>query len=54
MFSLAGKVALVTGGNNGIGYATALALAKLDAKVYIGNYSCQFLDQKNLQTDPQN
>jgi NAD(P)-dependent dehydrogenase (short-subunit alcohol dehydrogenase family) len=34
---LQGKVALVTGGGSGIGYATALALARHGAAVVIGN-----------------
>ena len=35
-FSLAGRVALVTGGNSGIGRALALGLREAGAKVAIG------------------
>ena len=36
LFSLAGKVALVTGGNSGIGYAIAVAFRQAGARVAIG------------------
>eukprot|EP00405_Crypthecodinium_cohnii_P018862 CAMPEP_0206464826 /NCGR_PEP_ID=MMETSP0324_2-20121206/27449_1 /ASSEMBLY_ACC=CAM_ASM_000836 /TAXON_ID=2866 /ORGANISM="Crypthecodinium cohnii, Strain Seligo" /LENGTH=381 /DNA_ID=CAMNT_0053937535 /DNA_START=35 /DNA_END=1180 /DNA_ORIENTATION=- len=35
--NLTGKVAIVTGGDNGLGYATAMALAKRGGTVVIGN-----------------
>ena len=35
LFSLAGKVAIVTGGNTGLGQAFALALAKAGADLFI-------------------
>lgn len=44
LFSLEGKVALVTGGSNGIGFTLAEALAKADAKVA---FNCR--SQANLE-----
>jgi len=38
--ALAGKVALVTGGNTGIGLQTAIGLALQQAEVYIGASCC--------------
>lgn len=35
-YSLKGKVALITGGNRGIGYATAEALAEEGCNIVIG------------------
>ena len=36
---LDGRVAVVTGGANGIGRATALKLADCGAKVFVGDYN---------------
>ncbi|XP_044716989.1 short chain dehydrogenase domain-containing protein [Hirsutella rhossiliensis] len=40
-----GYVAIVTGGNSGIGYKTALQLAKRGARVYIASRSRDRVDQ---------
>jgi len=45
MISLAGRVALVTGGAQGIGKATALTLAQAGADVAVTNRNCQKLSQ---------
>ena len=45
MFSLEGKVAIVTGGAQGIGRATVMALAKAGAKVAISGRRAEKLDQ---------
>ena len=37
MSSLAGRVAIVTGGASGIGRATAIALAERSARVFVGD-----------------
>ena len=40
LFDLSGKVALVTGGNSGIGFETAQALAHRGAMVLAGDFNC--------------
>ena len=42
---LSGKVALVTGGNTGIGYETAKALARMGAHTFIGCRSQERAEQ---------
>ena len=42
---LSGKVALVTGGNTGIGYETAKALARMGAYTFIGCRSQERAEQ---------
>lgn len=45
LFNLKGKTAIVTGGANGIGKATALILAKHGANISIGDFNLE--DAKN-------
>ncbi len=47
-FSLKGKVALVTGGNTGIGQALAYGLAKAGADLFIVTYDTAWEETKNL------
>ncbi|HET7841385.1 MAG TPA: SDR family NAD(P)-dependent oxidoreductase, partial [Terriglobia bacterium] len=44
MISLAGRVAVVTGGAQGIGKATALTLAEAGADVAVTNLNCEKLN----------
>jgi len=41
LFNLKGKVAIVTGGANGIGKATAMMLAKHGANIAIGDFNLE-------------
>ena len=47
-FSLKGKVAIVTGGNTGLGQGFAVALAKAGADIFISARSQNFEETKNL------
>ncbi|NLJ89434.1 MAG: 2-dehydro-3-deoxy-D-gluconate 5-dehydrogenase KduD [Clostridiales bacterium] len=47
-FSLKGKVAIVTGGNSGIGQACSVALAKAGADLFITTYSSDVSETKRL------
>lgn len=52
-FDFTGKVAVVTGGATGIGYATALQLARLGADVVIASRTVGELDQAAAQIEAQ-
>ena len=45
LFDLKGKTAIVTGGANGIGKATALLLAKFGANIAIGDYNLEAAEE---------
>ena len=47
-FSLAGKVAIVTGGNTGLGQGYAVALAKAGADLFITTYTSDWSETKEL------
>merc|ERR1719273_292466 len=50
--SLKGKLVLITGGNNGIGFETAVDLAKRGAQLIIGCRKTQGVDKKIQQEAP--
>lgn len=47
-FRLDGKVAIVTGGNTGLGQGYAVALAKAGADLFIVTYNTNWDETKNL------
>ncbi len=47
MFSLKGKVAMITGANQGLGYVYAIALAKAGADIFIPHFTPDIDDVKN-------
>lgn len=49
LFNLKGKTAIVTGGANGIGKATALILAKHGANISIGDFNLEDAKKKKKQ-----
>jgi len=50
-FSLTGKVALVTGGNGGLGKAMAIALRQAGAVVYLASATSDFVTGAELVVD---
>lgn len=50
-FSLKGKVAIVTGGNTGIGQAYAVALAKAGADIFVTHFDADIDETKKLVED---
>jgi NAD(P)-dependent dehydrogenase (short-subunit alcohol dehydrogenase family) len=50
-FSLTGKVALVTGGNGGLGKAMAIALRQAGAVVYLASAASDFVTGAELVVD---
>jgi 2-dehydro-3-deoxy-D-gluconate 5-dehydrogenase len=48
IFSLAGKVAIVTGGNSGLGQGYAVALAKAGADLFIVTYNDNWAETREL------
>jgi 2-deoxy-D-gluconate 3-dehydrogenase len=51
MFSLKGKVAIVTGANSGLGMGYAAAFAKAGADLFIPHYTDDVSDVKKLVED---
>ena len=45
LFDLKGKTAIVTGGGNGIGKATAILLAKYGANIAIGDFNLEAAEE---------
>ena len=51
LFDLSGKTAIVTGGANGIGKATAMMLAKAGANIAIGDLKMELYMLRKSQDD---
>ncbi len=49
LFDLSGKTAIVTGGANGIGKATAMLLAKAGANIDIGDFNLEDAEKTSLE-----